>query len=95
MGTFHQDIEINFTLILENVQFDDKGTSFYLYAIFRPPLKEIGATATIDKVHGTHFSFCFCFACFLCINLIIRDPFFKAHYLHLFHFMGEAACFGT
>ena len=66
-GDIIEDIEVVYTVILENLQFPDASTSFHLEAVFRTPgggFSKSAATITLVKVEGTHFIFVFVFHVF-------------------------------
>ena len=74
-GNLEEDLEVRYSLILKNVQYTDKNTSFYLSALFRP-LTQSGAAVKLDEINGTCFCFCFCLVFFLCVK-VFRYVFLK------------------
>ena len=56
-GSFSNDVEVIYKIIMENVQFIDVGTSVVLEAIFRRPIVFSSAKVTLIKVKGMYFDF--------------------------------------
>ena len=54
-GSFSNDVEVMYKIIMENVQFIDVGTSMLLEAVFRPPIVVSSAEVTLIKVKGMYF----------------------------------------
>ena len=71
LGDFNKNIKVNYTVTLENLKFEDQGTSFLLEAGFRPQGIS-SVTITLVKVNGTYFLFLVLFDMFSLCNCNIR-----------------------
>ena len=95
LGILNTDIKVIYKLKLDNVQYDDVNTTFFLFAIFFGPggRKESGDVVKLIEVNGTYsffLCFCFCLALFYSLSekisiIYVEVVYEKARYFKLVH----------